>query len=618
MQLPFVKSLRFKIGFGYVVLVVINVGAILWTTYNFGRLTNAINSILGENYPNVIAVENMARAIERHEHALSLILNNDVKNGKVEFTLAKDEFFQWFQRAGENRTIPIAEPILDNIRSTYEGFLLLSDTLMAKVSRRDFEGAKAYHYNLIHPFYQRLSDNCFWLFEENQKQMSEVSLRTKQMTESGMMAIFFAALLAIGLSIGVMIQFTKRIIEPAERLTDTVHAIGRGRLDLKIDIETNDEIGLLSGEFNKMTERLRKFEELNIEKILSEKQKSEAIVTSISDAIVVCDAEERVQLMNRTAEELLNVREQDVIGKHVGDITADEGLLNFFRKPTDPSMLGQPYLEYSYKGRSIYLRPRVSTIRSAEPGKMGVVLVLQDVTQFKELDKMKSDFMATVTHEFRTPVTSINIGIDILRQHLLGPLSPAQETLLSSFKEDCGRLTKLVRELLQLSKLETGARERCEELVNIRSVIESTMQPLQVQFKEKGVNLKITIGPGLPALIGEEQQVSWVISNLVTNALRYTDPGGSVEVIATAGAGTILVQVKDTGRGIPREYQEQIFDKFVQVKQMQQSTPGSVGLGLAIAKDIVELYGGKIWVESELDKGSTFSFQLPTEQRSPI
>ncbi|MGA2624420.1 MAG: ATP-binding protein [Bacteroidota bacterium] len=613
MQLPFFNSLRFKIGVGYIILVVINVGAMLWTMYNIGKLTDAINVSLGENYPNVIAVENLARSVERHEHALSLILNNDLRNGKVEFTLARDEFFQWFQKAGENRTIALAGPILGNIQSTYEGYLFLSDSLMRMASRKDFYHAKAFHYNSLHPFYQRLTDNCYWLIEENQKQMAEVSSRTKQTAGGVMVAIFMASLLAIGLSILTMIQFTKRIIEPAERLTDTVHAIGRGRLDLKIDVETNDEVGVLSREFNKMTERLRKFEEMNIEKILAEKQKSEAIVSNISDAIIVCDPDEHVLLMNHSAEELLKVREQDVVGKHVAELTADIRLLDLFGNPTDSASLNQPYLQFSYNDRVVYLRPRVSTIPTPHSERGGVVLVLQDVTQFKELDKMKSDFMATVTHEFRTPVTSITMGVDILRQHLLGPLTAAQEELLGSFKEDCGRLTKLVRELLQLSKLETGEREKHPERVDLKRVIESTLQPLQVQFGEKGVSLRLSMDPNLPALTGDEQQISWVISNLATNALRYTDTGGNVEIVASADADGILVRVRDTGRGIPREYQDKIFDKFVQVRQAWQTTPGSVGLGLAIAKEIVEMYGGKIWVESEVNKGSTFSFRLPIE-----
>ncbi len=617
MQVPFFRSLRFKVGIGYVVLVALNVGVTVWAIYNFKKLTDALDSILGETYPNIVAVENMASSIERHEHALSSILNQDLESGRTEFTEAQTDFYRWFQRTNENRTIPEAGPILDNIRSTYDGYQIVTDSLIALAGRGNFKEAKALYASIVRPFSQRLSDNCFWLIEENQKEMQKVERQTSATSHEAAIAVLAASLLAIGLSVVTMWQFTKRIIVPAERLAQTVHSIGRGALDLKIDIETNDEVGELSREFNKMTERLRKYEELNIGEILSEKKKSETIVESIADAIIVCDSEARIQLINGQAELLLGVAESDLIGKKASECIRDERLSAVLQNPNSSSLLGMPYLQFEVSGRRVYLRPRVSEIPSKSGRRNGVVLILQDVTQFKELDKLKSDFMGAVSHEFRTPLTSINMSVDIMRQQLLGPLTKAQEELLLSSKQDCDRLTKLVRELLQLSKLESGKIEMREDVVDIRKVIESTLQPLQLPFREKEVNLKFSVGSTIPNFVGDEQQFSWIISNLVTNALRYTNPGGSVEVTAAAEGEDVLIRVKDTGRGIASEHLEKIFDKFVQVKQSADSTPGSVGLGLAIAKEIVEMYGGKIWVQSEVDKGTTFSFRLPASQAQP-
>ncbi|MBI1804792.1 MAG: PAS domain S-box protein [Ignavibacteriae bacterium] len=620
MKIPFLYSLRFKVGFGYVVLVAINIAATAWAIYNFGRLTSSLNTILTENFSNIMAAEKMASTIEQHEDALSSIMNRDINNGKIKFTQAKDDFFQWFQAANDNRALPDAGSILDNIRLTYEGYLINSDSLIAFSERQEFERAKAYYANIVRPFSQRLSDNCFWLIEINQKEMKRVAKQTKSTSDEAIIAVLFATVFATVLSILTMMQFTKRIIEPAERLTQTVNQIGRGRLDLKIDIETNDEIGELSREFNKMTERLRKFEEMNIDNILAEKQKSETIVESISDALIVCDSEGTIQLMNRSAEDLLSVRETDVVGKPISAYLADDRLLGILRSHNDNADNAQrssPYIQFNHKGHQVYVRPQVSEIATPQGIRRGVVLILQDVTQFKELDKMKSDFMAAVSHEFRTPLTSINMSVDILRQQILGPLTSSQEELLEASKRDCERLTKLIRELLQLSKLEAGKIEFREEVLDIRKVIESSVQPHELPFREKGVGLKLVLEKNMPRLVGDEQQLSWVISNLVSNALRYTNSGGCVEVYAGHdGSDMLLVQVKDTGRGISQEYLGKIFDKFVQVKQTFDSTPGSVGLGLAIAKEIIELYGGRIWVESEPGKGSTFSFRLPVERRA--
>jgi PAS domain S-box-containing protein len=617
MQVPFFRSLRFKVGIGYVVLVALNVGVTVWAIYNFKKLTDALDSILGETYPNIVAVENMASSIERHEHALSSILNQDLESGRAEFTDAQTDFYRWFQRTNDNRTIPEAGPILDNIRSTYDGYQIVTDSLISLAGRGKFKEAKALYAGIVRPFSQRLSDNCFWLIEENQKEMQKVERQTRTTSHEAAIAVLAASLLAIGLSVVTMWQFTKRIIVPAERLAQTVHSIGRGALDLKIDIETNDEVGELSREFNKMTERLRRYEELNIGEILSEKKKSETIVESIADAIIVCDSEARIQLINHQAELLLGVDERDLIGRKASECIRDDRLSAVLQDPSGASILSVPYLQFEVLGRPVYLRPRVSEIPSKTGHRNGVVLILQDVTQFKELDKLKSDFMGAVSHEFRTPLTSINMSVDIMRQKLLGPLTKAQEELLLSSKQDCERLTKLVRELLQLSKLESGKIEMREDVVDIRKVIESTLQPLQLPFREKGVQLKFSVDSAIPNFVGDEQQFSWIISNLVTNALRYTDAGGSVGVTAAAEGDDVLIRVTDTGRGIAPEHMEKIFDKFVQVNQSADSTPGSVGLGLAIAKEIVEMYGGKIWVQSEVEKGTTFSFRLPASQAQP-
>ncbi len=619
MQIPFLHSLRFKVGFGYIVLVAINLAVSAWAIYNFGRLTNSLNTILNENFPDIMSAEKMASAIEQHESALWLFMNKDINNAKIKLTQAKDDFFQSYETANEDRRLPDVGPILDNIRLTYEGYLINVDTLTEYVRRKEFDNAKAYYANIVRPFSQRLADNCFWLIEINQNEMQKVARQTKTATDEAIITVLFGSFLAAGLSIMTMLQFTRRIIVPAERLTQTVNRIGRGRLDLKIDIQTDDEIGELSREFNKMTERLRKFEELNIDQIVSEKQKSEAIVENISDAIILCDAENRIVLMNKSAEELLNLDEAKALGQPLVNVVHEERLLSLLRSPRENTESHSPYLQFQFNGRHMYVRPRISEIIAPTGTRRGIVLILQDVTQFKELDRMKSDFMAAVSHEFRTPLTSINMSIDILRQQLLGPLTSAQREILDASKQDCERLTKLVLDLLQLSRLESGKIVFREEPLDIAKIINDSLRSFELPFKDKGVALQISVDQNLPKILGDEQQFSWVISNLVSNALRYTPGGGSVQIRARSHHdGFLLVQVADTGRGIAPEYIEKIFDKFVQVKQTFDATPGSIGLGLAISKEIIEMYGGRIWVESTVGKGSTFSFEVPILQDQPV
>jgi len=219
--------------------------------------------------------------------------------------------------------------------------------------------------------------------------------------------------------------------------------------------------------------------------------------------------------------------------------------------------------------------------------------------------------LPALSHEFRTPVTSISMSVDILGREILGGLNDRQKELVTSAKEDVQRLAKLARELLQLSRLEAGRVELREEQIDVGELVRAAVRSLQVQFQEKGVELAAEIGEGLPLLLADEQQLSSVITNLASNALKFTGAGGAVTVRAREEGPAIILEVEDNGQGIPRAHLEDIFDKFVQVKRSSESTPGSVGLGLAIAKEIVELYGGKIWAESELGRGSTFTVQLP-------
>jgi PAS domain S-box-containing protein len=306
---------------------------------------------------------------------------------------------------------------------------------------------------------------------------------------------------------------------------------------------------------------------------------------------------------------------EDVIGKSIDEVVHDERVKRLLKacyegKELPTSGRGQ-YVEFERNGTRSYFRPRLTKMTDSSGEMFGVLMVLQDVTQFRELDHMKSDFIATMSHEFRTPLTSINMSVDILNQEILGPLNERQRELITSTKEDCYRLTKLARELLQLSKLESGKIELKNEELDVAGVIKFSLQPLQLQFAERGIHLAVDAEPDLPRIVADEQQISWVISNLVTNALKHTDAGGRVSIRARTDQNAILIDVEDTGHGIAPENLEKIFDKFVQVKHTSDQTPGSVGLGLAIAKEIVELYGGKIWVESTVGKGSTFSFALP-------
>ena len=623
------KSIRARIVWTFAVLVLLNLAATYWSIFNFYSIATSVSTIIRDNYLSVLAAENMMKSLERQDNALlvasegepaspeaSLTENRDLF---LKWTENRDLFFYWYDQAVRSVALPEQEPFRDSIQSSYLQYTMLGDSMTARIKQGAFEGAKEYYYTRVRPVSDQLRDLCFKLFEINQAGLYNAMPQTHSIANQTAFGTMMASIVTLVLSIMATAWLIRSFIMPAERLTERVKQIGAGNIDLKIDVLSDDEIGQLSREFNKMTERLRQYDEINIDKIIGEKRKSEVIVDSITDGLIMTDASYTTLHVNRLVADLFGFTEEGAIGKPVASYIADERLLRLIQDATE----GEgplpdhrlAFLPIEREGKMYFFRPKVTSLKDREGRLYGVLTLLQDITQFKELDRLKSDFIATVSHEFRTPVTSINMSVDILDQELLGPLSPKQKELITSAKEDCSRLTKLARELLQLSKLESGRLQLREEELSIHNVVEASLRPLQLQFREKRVRLSADVPATLPTILAQEQQVSWVITNLVTNALKYTAAGGSVTVRGREEDGSLRLEVQDTGVGIAKEHCDRIFDKFVQIKQTSDATPGSVGLGLAIAKEIVEMYGGRIWVESEVGVGSTFTFLLPLRRQ---
>ena len=611
------STLRAKVAAGFTVLVIINVIVSAWSIYNFNQLTQAIATMIKQNYQNVIAAQNMVEALERDNSAQLVMLNGNVDSGYKQFQDSHQDFFVWFQQAVASNVSQRGSNILNNINNSYAKYSDATDTLGTILRTHGHAYAQDFHYNRILPLFNQIKDECFQLLDMNHNAMVETETKANDISNQATVAVLGAALLAIVLSIVASWQFSQYILEPAEKLTDTVRKIGRGYLDVHADINSNDEIGELSREFNRMTERLRKYEEINIEKLISEKKKSEAIVSTISDPIVVADQEGRIVLMNLLAENVFGVSEEASIGRKFSEVVKNSELSRYVDRYLhgESSMNIPPYFELKFDGEDRYFRIKLNSSKDNLGRVTGVILILQDVTQFKELDKMKSEFMARVSHEFRTPLTSINMTLDILKDEHIGHANKKQRELLIAAKQDAERLTKLVRELLELSRLESGKFQLKEDVVEIRSLIDFSVHPVMLQFNDKNVKLVIDADNTIPEFIADFQQLSWVISNLVTNALRFTDSGGIVTVDATTDGEDIIVSVRDTGCGIEPEELEKVFDKFVQLHDSSNPSPGSVGLGLSIAKEIVELYGGRIWVGSTIDVGSVFTFSIPIRNR---
>jgi len=406
------------------------------------------------------------------------------------------------------------------------------------------------------------------------------------------------------------------VVGPILRLTDKVKSIAKGNLDETIDIKTDDEIGILASEFNNMTRHLKEYQNTNIDRLISERKKSETIVREIYDGVIVVDKDSKITLVNKAAEAILDKDESAIRGKHFLETIKDDTIYMILKaalgkESRDEEETDVTTISRILNGARKHYTVRATPIEGKESTVEGAVILLGDVTHFKEIDEMKSDFVSVVSHEFRTPLTSIQMGVGLLLESNLVKGGTREKDLLDVIDEDSKRLNRLVSELLDLTRIESGKVNMEFRKIDVARVISETVRSFELQAKEKEIELKKEIKAEKPINVyADSEKITWVLVNLISNAMRYTPRGGSISASVEPNGNKAYIAVKDTGIGIPQKYHEMIFDKFTQVKN-DGVTAGGAGLGLAISKDIVKAHKGRIWVESEEGKGSKFIFTLP-------
>jgi PAS domain S-box len=359
-----------------------------------------------------------------------------------------------------------------------------------------------------------------------------------------------------------------------------------------------------------MIERLSAFEESTLGTLMDEKNKSVAIVKSISDPLIVLDKDFKIVMANSACEQFFDFNESNALGRHFLEVIRDGELFTMITYCVEsPETICERVLHFE-KGNDTYFNVVVTKNFDKGQRAKGCVILMQNVTVFKELERIKTDFVATVSHEFKTPLTSIIMGASMLEGGNLGILTSEQNDVVKAMIEDGEKLSGFVTELLEVSKLESGRAIYSFEPCSLSAIIEDSIRQFAETASTKQVTILNDVEEKLPAVYADFERITWVMNNLLGNALKYTKSGDFITISAKIKDGFTETFVKDTGDGIPSEYLDRIFDKFVQVKGHDIEARGT-GLGLAVAKEIVTAHGGDIHVESEMDVGSTFHFTLP-------
>ncbi len=425
------------------------------------------------------------------------------------------------------------------------------------------------------------------------------------------MAVVNIGVLILTIIVGLFLSRT--ITDPISRLVKGTEEVRGGNLRYKINIESKDEIGWLGRSFNEMAESL--------DKTTVSKAYVDSIIESMSDSLVVFTPELKISRVNRAVCELLGYKEEELINQPVEKIFS-VGNLDFPKETIeqrikDGSLINLEICYRTKSGNDIPVLCSVSLMKNKEGSTNCIICTAWDITEIKEAEKklreameIKSKFTSMVSHELRTPLAAIKTGITLVLDGMAGEISNDQEEFLSIVKRNVDRLGRLINDVLDFQKLESGRMEFKIESNDISAVVKETHETMHSLAKEKGLKLILKTKDDLPKVKFDRDRILQVLGNLVNNAIKFTEKG-KIIISARKDKDFIQVEVGDTGPGIKAEDLHRVFRSFEQLGRTKGRKIRGTGLGLAICKEIIEKHGGQIWVESEFGQGSTFYFTLP-------
>lgn len=437
----------------------------------------------------------------------------------------------------------------------------------------------------------------------NQKALERKNQKALDTSQNAKLWISTLSVLIVLVGFSFAVNFPGYISGPVKILTDGIREIARKNYKARIHIDNQDEFGEMATAFNGMAEKLYEFEHSNISQLMFEKKRVETIINQMDDAVIGFDANRKILFINHNAEEIFNLKAADITGKYAPDVALANNLLY--------SILQQPASAKPIKiivdGKENYFSIDHRSV-SNDDKIIGEVFTLKNITSFKELDISKTNLLATISHELKTPISSIKMSSKLLNDSRTGLLNAEQKELVNNILDDAERLLRITGELLNMTQIETGNIQLKLQKVDPREIVNTSIQTVQMQADQKSIKLITDIGSSLPMIFADADKSSWVLINLLTNAIRYSVGGSDVLITVTHDQGYIRFSVQDKGIGIEEKYQQRIFDRYFKVPG---NTENGTGLGLAISREFIDAQGGQFYLSSKKGEGSTFSFTLP-------
>ena len=594
---------KIMFGFGGLLVAVAAIGVL--TMAQIDDLGNAIDVILKENYRSVVACQEMKEALERMDSGILFTLAGNQEEGNRLIEAYIPGFRAALDRELGNITLPGERERMERIKNLFADYT----TAIPQVTRPDrpAEARRADYFSILQPLFTEMKEKAQEVLLMNQTNMNEANNAARRLAAAAqqrmLAAIITAAFLALLFSHLVRIW----ILRPINRLIESTTEIRRGNLDLGLEAASGDEIGLLSQSFNEMTAALRQVRKKDRVNLMRTRLATEEVFKALPTAIAVLDLEGRVEIATRTAD-------RD-FGFKPGILAADLGyawLLPLIRQALDEGRIikGTP-VQRLIGSRGYLFQPLAVPIplEAEHRESTGVALILEDVTQGHKQLKEKLDVVSAVSHQLKTPLTSLGLAIHLLLEERIGPLNDKQTELLLAARDDSEKLVRILDGLLDLIRIESGKTQVSLEPVSPQALVRDAIEPFLVEAREKGVTMVNDVPDDLPEVMADAGKIRQVFADLLSNALRFTSPGGSVTARAYREPDQVAFFVEDTGKGIAPEHLSNLFEQFYRVPGQEDES--GVGLGLSMVREIIRAHGGEVSAASEIGNGSIFRFTLP-------
>ncbi|MDA8139085.1 MAG: ATP-binding protein [Desulfobacteraceae bacterium] len=602
-------GIRQKLMLGFGGLLAVNVVVGVMTMAQIDHLGKAIDLILRENYRSVVACQEMKESLERLDSGILFTLAGNAMEGRRLIQANTARFQAALEKEMGNITLPGEGARAQKVQQLFEQYLqALPLTTQAE---RPLEARQSEYFARLYPLFQQIKSESQQILEMNQANMQAADSAARGQARAAhsqmLAAIGVCALLALLFS-----YLAQRwILHPVRRLIESANEIRGGHLDLVVETRSRDEIGRLSEAFNEMAAALRQVRKEDRVNLMRTRRATEELFKELPAAIAVFDLEGRVEVATATANLFFGIKP----GLKANDL-GSEWLPAMIRKALDEGRAverepAEGYIQKFIDHHEYFFQPMVVPIllgpEHSEP--TGTTLILKDVTQLQERQEMKRGVVSTVSHQLKTPLTSLRMSIHLLLEERIGPINEKQAELLVSAREDSERLVGILNDLLDIQRIVSGKARLAPKPVAPRDLAREALEAVVTDAKDKGVTVANEVSDELPEVMADPEKIRHVFANLLSNALRFTGPGGAVTLRAEQTQAHVAFFVEDTGQGVPERELVHLFEQFY--RGSGQDDKSGVGLGLAIVKEIVRAHGGEVRAESVVGKGSRFCFTLP-------